>query len=420
VRKSGTDKSRMKKVVQIQYYMGASGRGALLLQNAFSKVNVVSDIVSLQPGIQNSNIKYLGKIPRLISRIDDKIQAYLTRKSNKQLGSFSYPVLGTNVTRLNEVKNADIIYIHWAWKGLLNFRSLKQIARLNKPVIIFMHDMWNITGGCHHSFACEKYKTVGCNNCPMFPAEIKNDLAFKEFKKKLQLYSKYHNLYFVSPSRWLYSCTKESLLTKDKPAFCIPNIINTALYRPVGKTKARQSLNIDINEAVIAFGAVSVNSPYKGWAYLQKALELLQEDNSIKNISVLIFGSSYSKEIAETIPFKTKFMGYLDDEYSISLVYNAADVFIVPSLADNLPTTVLESLSCGTPVVGFNIGGIPDMIRHKENGYLAKYKDAEDVCEGIKFCLHNNLKGYMLPDFEPELIVKKHLELFDYIKRFKL
>jgi glycosyltransferase involved in cell wall biosynthesis len=408
----------MTKVVHIQYSIDSAGRAAIRLQHAFNNVDVQSCIVSLQHSMHgNTNIKYLGPNARLISRVEDKIQAYLTKKCNKQLGTFSYPVLGTNVARLDEVKNADIIYIHWALKGLLNFRSVKQIASLNKPVIIFLHDMWNITGGCHHSFTCEKYKTEGCNDCPMFPAVKKNDLSAKEFRKKMQLYSKYNNLYFVSPSKWLYNCAKESLLTKSKPVFYIPNLIDNIIFKPADKTVARQILNIDVTETIIAFGAVSVNSPYKGWAYLQKALELLKQDDTIKNISVLIFGSGYDKDIAASIPFKTKFMGFLQDEYSTALVYNAADVFIVPSLADNLPTTVQESLSCGTPVVGFEVGGIPDMISHKKNGYLAKYKDSGDIAEGIKFCINNRIKGYRLPDFEPSVIVQKHLELFEQIKR---
>jgi glycosyltransferase involved in cell wall biosynthesis len=408
----------MTKVVHIQYSIDSAGRAAIRLQHAFNNVDVQSCIVSLQHSMHgNTNIKYLGPNARLISRVEDKIQAYLTKKCNKQLGTFSYPVLGTNVARLDEVKNADIIYIHWALKGLLNFRSVKQIASLNKPVIIFLHDMWNITGGCHHSFTCEKYKTEGCNDCPMFPAVKKNDLSAKEFRKKMQLYSKYNNLYFVSPSKWLYNCAKESLLTKSKPVFYIPNLIDNIIFKPADKTVARQILNIDVTETIIAFGAVSVNSPYKGWAYLQKALELLKQDDTIKNISVLIFGSGYDKDIAASIPFKTKFMGFLQDEYSTALVYNAADVFIVPSLADNLPTTVQESLSCGTPVVGFEVGGIPDMISHKKNGYLAKYKDSGDIAEGIKFCINNKIKGYRLPDFEPSVIVQKHLELFEQIKR---
>jgi glycosyltransferase involved in cell wall biosynthesis len=398
--------------------MESAGRAALRLQKAFQQVNVDSTIVSLQYGMQETaDIRYLGFMPRLISRIDDKIQGFLMRKVNKKLGSFSYPFLGSSLIKIDEIKNADVIYIHWALKGLLNFRSLRQITELNKPVIIFMHDMWNITGGCHHSFSCDKYKTVGCSNCPMFPNEKKNDLAAKEFRKKRQLFSKFDNLYFISPSRWLYNSAKESLLTKDKPVFLIPNILDNTLFKPMDKKTAKQFLNIDTNETVLAFGAVSVNSPYKGWIFLQKALELLKQDDSVKNISILIFGSSYNKEIAEAIPFKVKFMGYLKDEYSTSLVYNAADVFIAPSLAEAFGYVVMEALSCGTPVVGFNVGGIPDLVKHKENGYLARYKDAEDIAAGIKFCLFNDIKGFLTPELEPSLTIKKHVELFEKIKR---
>lgn len=400
--------------------MESAGRAALRLQKAFTSVNVESGIVSLQHSIQGgAGVKYLGAWARIVSRIEDKIQAYLTRKSDKRLGSFSYPVLGNNLAKLEEVKNADVIYIHWALKGMINLRSMEQLARLNKPVVIFLHDMWNITGGCHHSFSCEKYKTEGCNNCPMFPADKKNDLSAKEFRKKMRLYSKYNNLFFVSPSKWLYDCAKESLLTKNKPVFYIPNILDKVLFKPADKTVARQILNVDTGETVIAFGAITVNSPYKGWTYLQKALELLSKDDSLKNISVLIFGSAYNKEIANAIPFKTRFMGYLLDEYSTSLVYNASDVFIAPSLAEAFGYVVMEALSCGTPVVGFNVGGIPDMIRHKENGYLAKYKDADDVSEGIKFCLKNKIQGHLLPEIDPTLTVKRHVEMLDQLAHLK-
>lgn len=407
----------MTKVVHIQYSMESAGRAALRLQKAFVAVNIESTIVSMQHSVQGAaNVTYLGTRARLISKLEDKIQGYLTRKVNKLLGSFSYPVLGNNIARLEEVKNADIIYVHWALKGLLNFRNIEQIARLNKPVVIFLHDMWNITGGCHHSFTCETYKTEGCNSCPMFPAVKKNDLSAREFRKKLKIYSKYNNLHFVSPSRWLYNCAKESLLTKNKPVHYIPNILDSSLFKPTDKNVAKKFLNIDGNETVIAFGAISVNSPYKGWKYLQKAMELLKQEDALKNVSVLIFGSAYNKEIADAIPYKTKFMGYLLDEYSTALVYNAADVFIAPSLAEAFGYVVMEALSCGTPVVGFDVGGIPDMISHKENGYLAKYKDAADVSEGIKFCLQNNIKGYLLPEIQPSETVKKHLELFEQIK----
>jgi len=407
----------MTKIVHIQYSTESAGSAALRLQKAFLNANLQSTIISLLadiPGVNNT--KYLGKKHRMLARIDTKIQSYLTKNTFKQFGLFSYPVLGVNVAKIPEVKEADIIYIHWALSGFLNFKSIEQLAKLNKPIILFMHDMWNITGGCHYSFGCEKYQT-NCHNCPMFPIDKDDDLSASGFKRKQELFSRYNNLYFVAPSKWLYECTKKSFLTKDKPVFYIPNILDSTLFKPFDKNIAKKILNIDTNDTVIAFGAVSIKSPYKGWAYLQKALELLKQDTSLGNVLVLIFGSGYNKEIAESIPFPTKFMGYLCDEYSTSLVYNASDVFLAPSLAEAFGYVIFEALNCGTPVVGFKTGGIPDIIHHKENGYLAEYKNAADLATGVKYCLEHNIKGSMLPGFEPDTILNKHLELFEYMKK---
>ena len=411
----------MIKVVHIQNSIDSAGGAAQRLQNALIDSGIESNIISLQSDviINRDEIFYMGLIPKLVARIDNVLQSLLTRNMIKKFGLFSYPILGTNVAKLEEVKKADIIYIHWALKGFLNFNSIRQLAKLNKPVIIFMHDMWSITGGCHYSFTCEKYRT-GCGECQMFSTLKKNDLSAKEFKKKIRLYSKYNNLYFVSPSNWLYECAKQSLLTKDKPIFYIPNILDNSIYKPFDKNTAKYILNIEPTETVIAFGAVSVDSPYKGWAYLQKALGILKQDKSFQEISVLIFGSGYNKQIAEAIPYKTRFMGYLYDKYSVSLAYNASDIFIAPSLAETFGYVILESLSCGTPVVGFDVGGIPDMIKHKENGYLAKYEDAEDIAAGIKFCLKSGIKGYMLSKFATNFSIKKHLDLFENVKYSKL
>ena len=406
----------MSKVVQIQYSTESGGSSAYRLQKAFLEAGIGSSIISLQQdSFPNENISYMGIKSNVVSKIDNRLQVRLIHSKLDEPGLFSYPILGSNIAQMEEFKDADYIYIHWALNGFLSLKNFKQIAKLNKPVIIVLHDMWPITGGCHYSFGCEKY-LIGCKECPMFIKAKKNDFSEKGFSSKLKFYSKYNNLFFVSPSRWLYECAKKALLTKDKPVFYIPNALDNTVFKPSDKNLAKQILNIDAGGTVIAFGATSVNSSRKGWMYLKKALEILYKENELKDISVLVFGSGNNKAVAEGIPFKTKFMGYLMDEYSTALVYNAADVFIVPSIADNQPTTVQESLSCGTPVVGFEIGGIPDMIKHKENGYLAKYKNAADIAEGIKFCLQQKIKGYTLPGFKPQDIVQKHIELFDKIK----
>jgi glycosyltransferase involved in cell wall biosynthesis len=405
------------KVVHLQIASESTGRAPLRLHRAFLQSGINSLMVTLRRSINDDEkIKQKKFWPKVLAWLDQSIQSYLNRNNRKEFGVFSYPVFGSDVSEMPAIKNAELIYIHWALGGFLNFESINKIAKLGKPVIFFMHDMWNITGGCHHSFTCQKY-TEHCYNCQMLVPDKKKDRSYREFEKKLQLYSQFNNLYFIAPSKWLYNCAREATLTQSKPIYYIPNIIDHSLFKPFEKSVAKNILNIKVSDIVIAFGSASLNSPYKGWSYLKEALDILSKDENFKHeITVLIFGNGNNKAITEAIPFKIKLMGFLRDEYSTMLSYNAADVFIAPSVADNLPTTVLESLACGTPVIGFNVGGIPDMIRDRQNGYLAKYKDAYSIYEGIKFCIQNNLKGFTPREFDEDTILKKHIDLHRFIK----
>lgn len=404
------------KVVQLQYRVSSSGDFVRRLHNEFLAGGMDSKIVSLYSELPDSDrLKGLGKKEKMVSLADNRIQSYLVRNKTKESGMFSYPVLGTNIAKLEQVQEADVIYLHWVLHGFLNLSSIEQLAKLGKPVIFIMHDMWTITGGCHHSFECEKYKT-GCHTCYMFSGSKKNDLSAKLFQKKLKLYSEYDNFYFASPSKWLYECALQSGLTKNKPVFHIPNVLDRELYKPFDKGVAKQILNINPEDTVIAFGAVAIDSPYKGWAYLKEAMDLLYRKEHGRNITVLIFGGADKAEITKSIPFNTKAVGHLKDEYTMAVVYNAADVFIAPSLADNLPYTIFESLACGTPAVAFKVGGIPDLIDHKRNGYLAEYKNADDITKGVLYCLDHEVKGYTLPEFDNKLTIQKHKDLFAHIQ----
>ncbi|MGN6196965.1 MAG: glycosyltransferase [Ginsengibacter sp.] len=406
------------KIVQIQNSMNSAGSSCLRLHNLFLEKGVDSTIVSLHPNrILDESIIYLTNKSRTLLRINTKLEEYRNRKNIGEFGTFSYPILGTDISKIDAILNADIVYLHWILGGFLNFSNLEQLFKLKKPVIIFMHDMWWITGGCHQSFGCEKYK-LHCYNCQIFPEDKKKDLSYQEFEKKLKLYSKYRNVFFVSPSRWLYNCAKVSFLTANKPIHYIPNILDDRVFKPMAKTFARKVLNLPENNKILCFGAESVLSPYKGWTYLRDALQILYKED-LKDISILIFGGSSNDEIKASIPFTTHFIGYLNDEYSLSLIYNSADVFIAPSLAETFGYVILEALSCGTPVVGFNVGGIPDLIKHKENGYLANYKDSEDLAKGIKYCIENRIEGKRLPIFEKNKVVNEHLELINLVLGWK-
>ena len=403
------------KIVQVQYSSKSGGGAALKLHNAFLEAGIDSYILTLHDDINDSErVIYCGRAAKLRARTEDIIQEFLTRKTRKEFGLFSYPVLGTDISRNRFIKEADIIYIHWVQKGFLNLSGYRKIAETGKPVIIFMHDMWTITGGCHHSFSCEKYRSE-CYDCQVFQGHKRNDLSARGFRMKMKLYSGFSNFHFVSPSKWLKECAEASSLTRKRQVYLIPNLLDRKIFKPVDKKAARALLNVDNGNRIIAFGALAIDSPYKGWEYLKDALFKLQETFSDAPVSVLIFGKCNISEMRKLIPFDTVFTGYLKDEYSAALVYNAADVFVTPSLADNLPTTVLESLSCGTPVVGFRTGGIPDMIEHKINGYLADYRNTDDLAEGIKYCLLNNIRAEVPSEFENRNIMSKHMSLINML-----
>lgn len=402
------------RVLHLQYMTTEASPGHRL-HNAFLDAGINSSLLSLYNELdEQNNISSLGRKSRWIAKINNRTESYLKRKTTSQFGIFSYPVIGSNISELEVVKEADVIYVHWVLNGFLSLKNIEQLVKLNKPIIFFMHDMWTITGGCHHSFGCDKYMKH-CHNCKFFIGDKENDLSTSEFKSKKKLFSTYDNVYFIAPSKWLFNCAKQSALTKEKPVFYIPNYLDDKVFKPFEKNVAKQILNFEKEDIVIAFGAISIDSPYKGWKYLQKALDLLHENANYKNVSILIFGSGYKKEVAEAIPFKTKFMGFLTNEYATNLMYNAADVFIAPSLAEVFGYVILESLRCGTPVVAFNTGGIPDLIKHKNNGYLAEYKDSKDLASGIKYCINNDVPGYALPEFEGDLIIGKHLGLIEQI-----
>lgn len=402
----------MIKVLHLQKHLPSSGNAAYRLHTAMLKNGIDSKMLSLTSEILEGNVvENLDRKASAIALINEKCEHFITKHSDPKFGLFSFPLFGNDISSHEMVLQAEVIYIHWAIGGFLNFNSIRKIASLNKPVIFFMHDMWTLTGGCHHSFDCVKYK-VHCNNCPMFPGEKIKDVSYKGFRKKNSTFSKFNNLYFIAPSKWLFNCASESNLLKNKPTYYIPNILDTSTFKPFEKKVAREILNIDSDAKVMAFGASSINNPYKGWSYLKESLQLLFNQTQIKNIIVIIFGEGNKEQIKNDIKFPIKFVGKLKDDYSLALIYNAADVFIAPSVADNLPTTIMESLACATPVIAFNVGGIPDMVIHKKNGYLAKYKDSKDLAAGIEECLKTEVKGFLPEDLSTDKTILKHLELF--------
>lgn len=405
------------KIVHINYsdQTGGAAIAAYRHNEAMNKIGLKSRMLVVKRNLKSkSNIyKVLQneKLLFILSNIFIRLNIFLNHYF-KTFATFSFTFWGFKVHKHPIVKESDVIYLHWINNSMLSISSIEKILKLGKPVFWYMHDMYPFTGGCHYSFNCVKYQKE-CYNCPMLENKGSVDLVKKQFRMKMKKWSKYDNFYIVTPSKWLAKCAKESSIFKGHNVFVSPNVLDTNLFKPIDKEVAKSIMNVNLSKRVILFGADNINSPYKGWEYLCKTLNNLDT----AKYECLVFGD-YNESIVKQLKMSVSFTGYLHDQYSLILAYNAADVFVSPSIADNFPNVILEAMACGVPCVGFNIGGIPDLIHHKENGYLANYKDATDLENGINWifnCNYNNLSQSarlsIIDNYSYEKVMKIHKEL---------
>ncbi|RGM49933.1 MULTISPECIES: glycosyltransferase family 4 protein [Bacteroides] len=293
---------------------------------------------------------------------------------------------GTDITSLPEFQQADVIHLHWINQGMLSLKNIEKILASGKPVVWTMHDMWPCTGICHYSIGCTNYEQE-CHNCPYIYANGKKDLAYRTFYKKQKLYKK-NRIHFVTCSRWLGELAQKSALFHDHKVISIPNPININLFKPHNKNAARDKYMLPHNVKLVLFGSVKITDQRKGINYLIESCHLLfkKHPELKEQLAVVAFGNQ-SRQLENLLPFKVYPMDFLKNEHQLVDIYNAVDIYVTPSLEDNLPNTIMEAMACGIPCVGFNVGGIPEMIDHLHNGYVAQYKSSEDFANGIYWTL---------------------------------
>ncbi len=309
----------------------------------------------------------------------------------------------------------DLINLHWVCAGYL---QVEAIAKLKKPLVWTLHDMWPFTGGCHYSQACDGY-LKSCGACPQLGSDQNWDLSRWVWQRKAKAW-KNLNLTIITPSVWLAKCATASSLFQDLRVEVIPNGLDTKRYKPVSRQVARDLLNLDPEKQLVLFGAMEATSdPRKGFHLLQPALQKLSNSRWQDRIELVVFGSSRPRNLSE-LGFQSHYLGKLSDDPALALVYAAADVFVAPAMQENLPNTVMEALACGTPCVAFNIGGIPDMIEHQHNGYLVQPYNVEDLAKGIAWVLENRgelrlgdrARERAEQEFRQELQAQRYLSLF--------
>jgi len=316
---------------------------------------------------------------------------------------------------------SDVVHLHWISKSV-DYESFFESLPDNQPVVWTLHDMNPFTGGCHYSGGCESF-VDGCHHCPQLGRSGPRDLSSRTFFTKRDS-TQNKNLHVVAPSHWLTSEAKRSaILGSAKSLQTIHHGIDVALFQPMEKEQARKKLGIDVSNAdgsrraVIAFGAESLENHRKGFHLLLEALKRL----SIPTVGLAFGGGEIAARagLSEIRP-----QGFIHDAQQQAILYSAADVFIMPSLEEAFGLTVLEAMACGTPVAGFDAGGVADMVRDGQTGRLAQVGDVKDLAAKIEWLIQHGeerqrmgqrAREVVLSDFHEEKQTAKYIELYQRI-----
>ncbi|MGI0492177.1 glycosyltransferase family 4 protein [Alkalinema pantanalense CENA528] len=367
---------------------GGAARAAYRLHQGLQEIGLESQmLVQNKASDDRSVIAPRSKLQKTIAFLRPGIDGLpLNFYRQRQIDRYSPAWLPEPLTQQIAALQPDIVNLHWMGSGFLRLETLR---KLRQPIVWTMHDMWAFTGGCHYSDGCDRYEQT-CGACPKLNSQKPRDLSRWIWRRKQRAWQRL-NLTIVTPSCWLAQCAAQSSLLKPYRVEIIPYGLDLQRYRPYDRdddrAMVRKILNLPLDVPLILFGAAdATRDRRKGFHVLQAALQSLSQQSWPQRPELVIFGAS-QPEVPPDLGFPTHYLGTLGDEISLSLAYAAADVFVAPSLEDNLPNTVLEALACGTPCVAFKIGGMPDMIIPGETGYLAQPYRVQDLAQGIRWVL---------------------------------
>ena len=339
--------------------------------------------------------------------------------SRKNLFAVSIANTGTDISKHPLVKNADIIHLHWINQGFLSLRDIKALVKLGKPIVWTMHDMWPCTGICHYAWECNYFYNE-CGKCPFLSSAKQKDLSHRIWKEKRFL--KKSKIQLVAVSTWLAKQAQKSALTENLETVVIPNVLDVSVFIKKEKDWVRKQLSFPLEKKIVLMGAARLDNPIKGFPFLKKAMQILSCERD--DLLLVLFGTvKQEKELVENLNVPYLLLGLLHDNKQIAELYSAADVTVVPSFYETFGQTLIESMACGCPVVSFNNSGQTDIIDHQTNGYLAKYKDADDLANGIRWVLDYPDKKALSEacvrkvreNYAEEIVAARYKELYEQL-----
>lgn len=340
--------------------------------------------------------------------------------SRKNLFKVSVADCGFCINDNPVIRNADVIVLNWINQGVLSLDTICSLRKLKIPVVWIMHDMWECTGICHHAYECRNYR-AHCGHCIYLNQDKKCDLSFETLSRKKKLYDTLP-IKFVAVSNWLAGKCRESYLLKNHDIDVIPNAF------PIDEFSYERKVNNSLcNKKVIVMGAARLDDPIKGFGVMIDAMNYIRDNmpELAGRLHILLYGTIRDKSLLDKIPVSYTFLGVVNGLEVLSDIYRQADIVLSTSLYETLPGTLIEGQASGCMPVTFGNGGQCDIVDHMKTGYIAEYKSARSIAEGIEWALNNPVDRKILHDnvrcrFSEDIISKKYVSLFkELISNFK-
>ena len=387
---------------------GGAAKAARRISQSLCLNGVDNDFLALEGnGIKKTESFFFRKGKFFWSRLEQYPKIF---HSKNFAAPFSVSKHSLGHRKYVEMLNPDLVSLHYINSGLF---SIKDVGLIKKPIVWTLHDSWAFTGGCHLPLECERYKE-SCGSCPVLNMGKEFDLSRVVWELKKENW-KDLDLTIVSPSKWMGQCARESSLFKDFRVEVISNPLDVDVFKKIDREVAREKLGLDKEKKYILFGAVNaVRDKNKGFEFLKEAIAQMK----IKGVELLVFGSNKKEKVDVDIPVRN--LGFVDREEDLAKIYAAADLTVIPSISENQPNLALESLSCGTPVCGFDIQGLKEVILDEKLGLLAKAYKPKDLKDKIEEVLlretdRDFLSKYVQTNFNFFKIGKEYKELFEDI-----
>ena len=408
------------KVLHLSTFDADSGaaRGSLWLHHALRRRGVDSSmLVGRKKHADDTVLPLSGAGARLAARLRMRFDEWPLRRYRKTDDSFwTIGWLPTRTARMVAEFAPDIVHLHWIGAGFLPVQAMAQFPC---PIVWTLRDMWPVTGGCHYTAGCERYRE-GCGACPQLRSDDAEDLSHAVWRRKRRHWQNL-DLHLVPISRWLGDCIHTSPLLRDYPYEVIPNGLDTGLFTPVGKAAGRAAWQLPADRPIAVYGAVNATTdPRKGFTELLTALKILGRDAATAHPLLVVFGDLQPGAIPD-FGVEVRYVGYIRDNLRLSQLYSAADVAVMPSLQEAFGKTLIEAMACATPVVAFGGGGPDDIIDHRVDGYLARPFEPEDLATGIAWSLAavaegRNLGGRarakVMSAFDIDAVAGRYLALY--------